>query len=190
MRTAMLAATSLALTLATPVRSNGQAAAPSDTLAIAPGTMIRAQLEGGRVHRGRVLALGRDTLFTEWAGGATAALLLREITRLEVSAGSYRPVLRNAGYGLAGAGMVGALAAAVAYEPCYGCFFAPANRTDAAKMGFLLGGTLGLVVGGLTGLVSQEEWRRLPLDARFARVALVMPPGPAPSPGIGIALAF
>ena len=193
MRAALFVAVSFALVLIMPLRSHGQMLPRRDTVVIAPGTKIRAVLQGGRRHEGRLISIGRDTLLTERAGGTTAPLLTHDITKLEVSTGRHRPVLKYAAIGALGAGIAGGLAGAVTFKPCktdeaFGCFLAPKTRGEAIRVGGGIGAVLGLVGGSLLGLIGRERWQDVRLDSRFARVSLVTPR--YRSPGLGLAMSF
>jgi hypothetical protein len=169
----------------------GQAAAPAASLQ--PGTRVRITQPGQQPRIAAVVTGSGDTLFVRWPEFAnTTAIPLAEVSRLEVSTGRHRNVLKGALVGTLSAGAVGGVLGAATYAPCtsteaFGCLLEPAGRGESALLGGVVGGVLGLIVGTLVGLPSREGWQRMPLDTR--RVSVAVTPR-ASSTGLGLSVRF
>ncbi|MFL5620320.1 MAG: hypothetical protein ACJ79A_18245 [Gemmatimonadaceae bacterium] len=150
---------------------------------------MRITHAGEKPRVATVVAHTADTLLVRWPEFAnTVAVPLSEISRLEVSTGRHRNVVKGMVLGTVGVGTAGALLGAISYKPCTSnCFLAPSDRGESAAVGGIVGGTLGLVIGTLAGLVSHDTWQRVPLDGR--RVAVTVRPR-AQGAGLGVALEF
>ncbi len=174
-----LIAALLILLLARPDALAGQTAASA--AALRPGARVRITHAGEKPRVAIVVAHTADTLLVRWPEFANdVALPLAEISRLDVSAGRHRSVVKGMVVGTAAAGAIGAAAGAISYQPCtstefLGCLFAPDSRTDSALLGGVVGGVLGFVAGSLAGLVPREHWKRVTLADR--RVAAAVMPG-------------
>ena len=168
----------LLLALAAPTLVSGQAPAPLGT--IQPGARVRITTPGAKARTATVVAHTGDTLVVRWPQFANAVPVpVSGISRLDVSTGRHRRVLKGAGLGTLVGGATGGLVAAISYSPCdpdtfFDCFLEPENRGEAAVWGTLVGGTLGLVVGTLAGLPRRESWQQVSLGDR--RVALAVTP--------------
>jgi hypothetical protein len=168
-----------------------QTRAPAGSLT--PGARVRIAQAGEKPRVGIVVARTADTLLVKWPEFASsAAVPFADISRLDVSTGRHRRVLKGMALGTVGVGTIGAIAGAISYQPCQsteflGCLFAPASRSDAAAFGGVVGGALGLVVGSLVGLQRHESWKRVSLDDRRVAIALA-PRGQAT--GVGVSLHF
>ena len=131
------------------------------------------------------LAVTEDLLLVRWADGTdTVGVPLAEVTHLDVSAGrpKYR-ALKYAGIGLVGGAAVGAMAGAASYDD-HDAFFGRGALTAAGA--FVLG-SLGGVIGLLSGIVHSDPWQEVPLDR--SRVGIVAPSG-GHGARLGLALAF
>ena len=168
----------LLLALAAPTLVSGQAPALVGTLQ--PGARVRITTPGAKARTATVVAHTGDTLMVRWPQFANAVPVpVSGISRLDVSTGRHRRVLKGAGLGTLVGGATGGLLAAISYSPCepegiMSCFLEPENRGEAAAWGTLAGGTLGLVVGTLAGLPRRESWQQVSLGDR--RVALAVTP--------------
>jgi hypothetical protein len=186
-----LIAALLVLLLARPHALAGQTAATAT--ALLPGARVRIARAGEKPRVAIVVAHTADTLQVRWPEFAnTVALPLAGISRLDVSTGRHRNVVKGMVLGTVGVGALGAAAGAISYQPCtptkfMTCFLAPTSRAQSAMVGGALGGTLGFVVGSLVGLVRHESWKRVSLDDR--RVAAAVGPG-AHGTGLGVSLRF
>jgi hypothetical protein len=186
-----LVAVLLVLLVARPDALIGQSARTA--AAIAPGARIRITQVGRPPRIATMVSPGADTLLVRWPEYSGAvAVPLAEVSRLDVSAGRHRRVLKGAMLGTLGGGTLGAVIGAVGYSPCestepFGCFLEPTGRGESAMMVGAVGGVLGLIVGSLIGLPSREDWHRVPLDARRVEVA-VTPRGR--TTGLGLSLRF
>ena len=67
------------------------------------------------------------------------------------------------------------------------CIMAPSDVGEAAALGGIVIGTLGLVVGTLAGLPSHDTWQRVPLDGRRSPATVGLH---ASAHGVGVALRF
>ena len=168
----LLAALLLVLSIRPDVLA-GQTAAPAATLL--PGARVRITQAGEKPRVAIVVAQSADTLLVRSPELAnTVAMPIADISRLDVSTGRHRSVIKGMALGTAGAGALGAAIWAMTFEPCestefLGCLFEPESRGDAALMGGAVGGVVGFVVGSLVGLVPREHWERVsPADARVS----------------------
>lgn len=181
----------LVLALAHPATLVCQAAPTAATLA--PGARVRITRAGSEPQVATVVAHQGDTLLVRWPQFTNAvAVPFAAISRLEVSTGRHRRVLKGMFLGTAAGGATGALVGAASYEPCdstefMGCFLAPENRMQSAVFGGAVGGTLGLVVGSLAGLARHEQWKSVALDER--RIAVAVTPR-AHGTRLGVSLRF
>jgi len=186
-----LVAVLLVILLARPDALTGQSA--QTAAAIRPGTRVRITQAGQKPRIAIMVAPRADTLLVRWPEHSNAvAVPLAEVSRLDVSTGRHRKLLKGAMVGTLSAGTVGALLGAVTYSPCktteaFGCFLAPTGGSESALLGGAVGGVLGLVVGTIAGVPSREGWHRVPLEARRVAVA-VTPRGRAT--GLGVSLRF
>ena len=181
----------LVLALAHPATLLSQAAPTAATLA--PGARVRITTAGSERQIGTVVAQRGDTLLVKWPEVANAvAVPLAGISRLDVSTGRHRRVVKGLVLGTAVGGATGALIGAASYEPCdttefMGCFLAPKSRMESAAVVGAAGGVLGLVVGSLVGLARHERWQPVSLGER--RVAFAVTPR-AHATRVGVSLRF
>ena len=187
-----LLAALLALFLACPNALLGQAGTP--TTAVVPGARVRITQIDQKPRVAVVVSRTADTLRVRWPdlANTTAAVPVADISRLEVSGGRHRNVLKGMAVGTLGLGTVGVVLGAATYSPCdstepFGCLLASDNRAEEALMVGALGAAVGLIVGTLVGLPSRESWRRVPLDATRVAVSII-PRGGAT--GVGLSLRF
>ena len=178
------------LALALPGTLVAQSASPGATLA--PGARVRITRQGATPLVATVVSRSRDTLVVRWPEATgPVALPFAGMTRLEVSTGRHRRVLKGMGFGAAIGLAAGSIAGAVSYKPCdttqpFGCFLAPESRGQATAEGGLVGGVLGLVVGALVGIPVREGWQRVSLTER---VSVGITPG-ADAARLRVALRF
>jgi hypothetical protein len=174
------------LLLATPGPLAGQSA---DTAQWQPGARVRVPRVDDRARLATVVGRSADTLLLRWTNSEPAVVVpMSDISRLDVRTGRHRNLLKGmalgAGIGFAG----GALLGAVSYSPCTGmCIMAPSDVGEAAALGGIVIGTLGLVVGTLAGLPSHDTWQRVPLDGRHSPATVGLH---ASAHGVGVALRF
>jgi hypothetical protein len=161
----------LATLLTVPHALAGQSVTTSARLM--PGTRVRVTHPAEGIRVGTALALTDDLLFVRWADGTdTVGVPLAEVTRLDVSSGRHKYLaLKHAGIGLvAGAGL-GAIAGAVSYDDSHS--FA-GHGAFVAGGAFALG-TLGGLIGLVSGVLQSETWQQLPLAQ--SRVGVLVPSG-------------
>jgi hypothetical protein len=182
--------TALLLVLfARPEALPGQAAAQAAS--IQPGARVRITHAGQNPRIAVVVARSADTLLVRWPEYTNAvAVPFAEISRLDVSTGRHRNVLKGAVVGTLSAGAVGAVLGAATYTPCestefLGCFLAPTSAAESAAVGGVVGGVLGLIVGSLVGLPARDDWRRVSLDEQRVAVA-VTPRGRGTDLGVSL----
>jgi hypothetical protein len=186
-----LIASLLVLALAYPATLVAQAAPTAATLA--PGARVRVTTSGSGRQIGTVVAHRGDTLLVRWPEFANAvAVPLDGVSRLEVSTGRHRRVVKGLMLGTAIGGVTGVLIGAASYEPCdstefMGCFLGPTSRGESAAVVGVAGGVLGLVVGSLAGLARHERWKPVSLGER--RVAFAVTPR-AHGTRLGVSLQF
>ena len=138
---------------------------------LTPGARVRVTLPNDEPRAGVVVTRSADTLVVRWdALAQTAAIPLGQITNLELSTGRHRPMAKAAGWGAAIGAGAGAILGAATYSPCDGfdCIVTPGSRSEATAYGAAGGGVLGLLIGGLVGLKSHEEWERVSFTPRIA----------------------
>jgi hypothetical protein len=148
------------------------------------GARVRVTHPAEGIRVGTALALTDDLLFVRWVDGTKAGVPLAEVTRLDVISGRHKyRALKHAGIGLvAGAGL-GAIAGAASYDD---------SHSFAGHGAFVAGGAFALgTLGGLIGLVSgvlrSKSWQQLPLDQ--SRVGILAPSGGLGT-RLGLALAY
>jgi hypothetical protein len=182
----------LLLVLARPDALIGQSA-PVVVSAISPGARVRITQVGQKPRVAIMVAPRADTMMVRWGENTNVvAVPLADVSRLDVSTGRHRKLVRGAVVGTLSAGTAGLLLGAATYSPCkstemFGCFLAPASRGEQALIGGALGGALGLVVGTLTGVPRRDSWQQVPLHPRRVSIA-VTPRGRAT--GLGVSLRF
>jgi hypothetical protein len=152
---------------------------------VAPGARVRVThpAEGTRV--GTALAITDDLLFVRWSNDSdTVGVPLAEVTRLDVSDGrNTHRTLKRTGIGIvAGAGL-GAIIGAVSTDKSQPFI----TQGELAGVGALLVGTLGGLMGLVSGVLQSEPWQEVPLDR--SRVGIVATPG-GHGTRLGFALAF
>lgn len=177
--------------LARPNVLTGQAVMPEG--AVGPGARVRITQAGQKPRIAVVVARSADTLVVRWPNYTNSvALPLAEISRLDLSTGRHRKILKGAAVGTLSAGAAGAIIGAISYQPCettefLGCFMAPTSASESAVVGGVLGGTLGLIVGTLIGLPKRDDWHQVSLDA--SRVAVAVTPRGGGT-AVGLSLKF
>jgi hypothetical protein len=87
---------------------------------------------------------------------------LRDVDIIEISIRRERRFLRSAGLVIGAAVVAGAAVGAVTYAPCVpkqflDCLFAPTSRGEAAALGGVLLGALGIPVGVIVGLRKEHD---------------------------------
>lgn len=164
--------------------------APGPTMLLRSGARIRITEAGENPRVAVLVARNSEELVVQGPKFETdEAVPLEKITRLEVSTGRHRNVLKGMGLGLAIGGTAGLLLGAVAYPGrCTGiCIMGPETRGESAAMGGALLGTLGFVIGTIAGIPSHDTWQRVRVDE--SRVAFAISPRAAGT-GLGVALRF
>src|SRR5690349_14722721 len=153
-----LIAALLLLQVSGPAVLAGQAAGPATLLR--PGDRIRITQVGEDPRAAILVAQNPEELVVQGLKFETdEAVPFRQITRLEVSTGRHRNVLKGMGLGIGIGGAAGLIFGALAYQPCTSmCFMAPGDRGESAALGGLVFGTLGLLVGTIAGLPSHDTW--------------------------------
>jgi hypothetical protein len=145
---------------------------------VQPGARVRITHAGQKPRTAVVVAQRADTLHVRWPEYTNAvALPFAEISRLDVSTGRHRKVLKGAALGTLSAGAVGAVLGAATYTPCestefLGCLMAPTSASESALLGGVVGGVVGLIVGSLVGLPARDDWRQVSLDEHRVAVAV------------------
>jgi hypothetical protein len=156
---------------------------------VVPGSRVRVTHPGEGTRVGTVVSLTADTLAVRFAGRSDAALMsLDQVSRVDVSRGSERRVLRRAGVGfLVGAGG-GAVFGAIAESQCDPATdFICLGADGGALLGGLFFGAVGGIVGAVAGLVPSERWEHVPVERR--RIGIVTP-ATSSRKGLGLAIAF
>jgi hypothetical protein len=152
---------------------------------VVPGARVRVThpAEGTRV--GTALAITDDLLFVRWRNGSdTVGVPLAEVTQLDVGDGKHKyRALKYAGIGLVGGAGLGAMVGAASYDDSDSFF---GQGAYAAGGAFVLG-SLGGIIGLVSGVLRSEPWQEVPLDR--SRVGIVVPPG-GHGTRLGFALAF
>lgn len=165
---------------------------------LVPGQRVRVTAPGAGLDgaRARLVALSRDTLVitnvgATWRQGpvygdtSRVGVPLREVRRLDVSAGVERHARLGMAIGAVAGGAVGALVGLAAPEghgalcnlivPCM-------TRGENVAMGVLAYASLGAVLGWAVGeLIVTEAWDRVPLE-------MLVTAGPAPRRAVGLGL--
>ena len=181
----------IAVLIAGPDVLAAQSAMPEG--AVGPGARVRITQAGSKPRTAVVVARSADTLVVRWPENSNAvALPYAGISRLDVSTGRHRKVLKGAAIGTLSAGAVGAILGAATYQPCestelFGCLMASSSASESAVIGGVLGGALGLVVGTLVGLPKRDDWHQVSLDA--SRVAVAITPR-SRGTNVGLSLKF
>lgn len=164
----------------------GQATGPAT---LRPGDRIRITQAGEDPRVSILVAQNPEELVVQGPKFETdEAVPLGQITRLEVSTGRHRNLLKGMGLGVGIGGTAGLLLGAAGYQECTGmCLMAPDGRGESAAIGAALLGTLGLVVGTLAGIPTHDHWKRVPLDGGRAPATVGLK---VQSRGLGLALKF
>ncbi len=160
----------LALLLAVPHSADAQ-----DVNALRNGVRIEVTSARGQSSTGRLLLLRNDSLFYSRAGSETSmsetgvtSLALADVKSVRVSRG------RNRALGLLTKGLMGtaigagggALLRAATYTKSQ-CTFLECSHGQAAFLGGLVGGSLGLVFGSIYGLAEgNERWETVSVPGR------------------------
>lgn len=155
--------------------------------AITPGTRVRFTHPGEGTRIGTMVALTADTLEVRLAGQSEAAHVpLAQVTRLDVSLGKQRRLMRFAGVGFIVGGALGAVTGGAAGSSCTGEMLCPGGG-GGAVLGGVFFGSVGGIIGLIAGVAPSERWERVPLEAR--RISLVAPSGNH-GRGVGLRVAF
>jgi hypothetical protein len=139
---------------------------------------ITAPPNGFRNRTARVLGARGDSLFLQVVQGETLGVALAGVTRLEVSRGRRRHVLRGAGLGTLLGVASGAVLGFASGDDDPG-WIAVSAEEKAVILGTGLGG-VGLLVGTVVGALRvSERWTSLPLGSAQATPVLRVGPGGA-----------
>jgi len=156
---------------------------------IVPGNRVRVTHPGEGTRVGTVVALTADSLEVRFAGRSDAShMSLDQVSRVDVSRGKERRVLRRAGVGfLVGAG-VGAVTGAISESQCEPeTDFICLGADGGALLGGVLLGAVGGVVGAIAGLAPSERWERVHVER--PRIGIIAP-ATGNGRGLGLALSF
>jgi hypothetical protein len=159
MKKTILAVTALAILLAPAARAQ-------DASVLGAGTRVRLAGRGvdSAQQIGKVVSATRDSIvFRADAYPVTRTVAVADLSSIEISGGQATHRGRDALYGLAIGGGVGAIAGAASYKRPKSCYFLCDTRSSDAIAGALLGGLVGSVVGAfIVGTVDKTE-RWIPL---------------------------
>ena len=154
---------------------------------IAPGTRVRVSHPGEGTRTGTLVALTADTLEVRLGGAESVHLPVAQVTRLDVSLGKQRHLLRGAGVGFLVGGGLGALAGGAAGSSCAPHEWLCPGTGGGAVIGGVFFGSIGGVLVLIAGVIPTEKWERVGLQER--RISLVAPSG-SHGRGVGLRLAF
>jgi len=151
------------------------AAAAAQSASLAPGARVRITAPDQRLKNevGGVEAVQGDSLVFV-AKGSRQAIALTDVTRIEISAGRRKQLLKHMGIGLAAGAVTGGVIGAVTYEECVpegflDCLLASDNRGEEAVLGGAMLGVVGLVAGTVAGLIRRpERWESVELPLAVA----------------------
>jgi len=118
-------------------------------------------------HVTTVTELRGDSIVVAGRSGSRT-IAMRNVTSLDVSAGTRNRVVRNGLIGLGAGALIGGVAGAATYEECSDQIFciAPLDRGQSTLAGAAVFGAAGLVVGAVIGVFDKtDRWERreLPL---------------------------
>lgn len=153
---------------------------------LAPGTRVRVTHPGEGTRTGQVLSLTADTLEVRLDGRSeTAHMPLEQVSRLEVSRGLQRQLMRRAGIGFLAGATVGGVAGALAGSDCRPNDILCPGTGGGLIIGGVFFGTVGGVLGLVAGVIPSEKWERVVVQPR--RISLVAPSG---GRRVGLRIAF
>jgi hypothetical protein len=168
-----------AVALMTPVVVLCQEMGTTEIVVVDAGSRVRiaAPVFGPKSQVGTVVSLTRDTLvLRQGSSVATRSVATSDITRLEVSKGTYTRKGKGALWGLLiGAGTGAVLGYALYEEPkCdpqnfFGCgpsIVGPDSKGSNAVYSGVAGGIVGAVIGTLVGSSSRDAWAPATVGAR------------------------
>ena len=159
-----------AVALMTPVVVLSQQMATTEIVVVDAGSRVRiaAPVFGPKSQVGTVVSLTRDTLvLRQGSSVATRSVATSDITRLEVSKGSYTRKGKGALWGLLIGAGAGAVLGYALYEepkcnpPSFGCgpsIVGPDSKGSNAVYSGVAGGIVGAVIGTLVGSSSRDRW--------------------------------
>jgi len=156
MQNTILAAAAIAILFA-------PAAHAQDASILAAGTRVRLVVRGLDLAQqiGRLVSATRDSIvFRADANPVTRTFAVADASSIEISGGLVTHRGRDALYGLAIGGGVGAIAGAVSYKKQTTFYFLCDTRTSDALFGALFGGLTGTLVGAFIvgSLDKTERW--------------------------------
>ena len=156
---------------------------------LVPGARVRFSHPGEGTRTGTFVALTADTLEVALSERTEPTRLpLDQVTRLDVSHGMQRQLLRRAGIGFLVGGVVGGVGVAASES---GCHASSGQFCLGVGGGAILGGIFFGAVGGVLGLVAgvipSESWERVKLEQQ--RISLVAP-SVGRGRGVGLRYAF
>ena len=136
---------------------------------IRSGARVRITLSDGEQRTGVVVRTATDTLFVRWPQFTNADVVpLAGISRLEVSTGGQRNLLRGMGVGLVAGATLGTAAG----------WFGTGSDSQIGKgamaaAGGVSCGALGLLVGALGALWRGEDWSALSTEPGRLKTGIV-----------------
>lgn len=134
------------------------------TPAVHPGDRVRVRstVAPARARTGQVGAIDADTLLLQGVDGvgATTAIPLASIERLEVSRGRHSKWQTGLGIGFAVGAVTGAIVGAASHNENDFLFTSEMSAAAGALVFAPIGAVLGAVVGSLT---RPERWKTVPL---------------------------
>jgi hypothetical protein len=147
-----------------------------------PGERVRLHLADGSQVDARLVHLTADSIIVRNWKGVERRYAVASLDQVWASSDSSTSALRGMAIGALAGGLGLGLMAAAEYEPCsappgsFGCVFASKSAFDdfklAAKIGAVLGGLVGTIVGGNT---FRREWRRIDGGAEPAAALMAAP---------------
>jgi len=159
-----------AVALMTPVVVLSQQMGTTEIVVVDAGSRVRiaAPALGPKSQVGTVVSLTKDTLvLRQGSSVATRSVATSDITRLEVSKGSYTRKGKGALWGLLIGAGAGAVLGYALYEepkcnpPSFGCgpvIVGPDSKGSNAVYSGVAGGIVGAVIGTLVGSSSRDRW--------------------------------
>jgi hypothetical protein len=167
-----------AVALMTPVVVLSQQMGTTEIIVVDAGSRVRiaAPVFGPKRQVGTVVSLTRDTLvLRQGSSVATRSVATSDITRLEVSRGSYTRKGKGALWGLLIGAGTGAVLGYALYEepvcnpPTFGCgpsIVGPDSKGSNAVYSGVAGAIVGALIGTLVGSSSRDRWAPATVGAR------------------------
>ena len=160
------------------------------------GDRVRLLYKDGTRISGVIDSIAQDGLrMTPEFWSANVFIKYETVASVERSLGRHRRFWRNLGLTMGVAGLGAGVIGAATYSPCtdtgfLACLFAPASRTDAFAMGFVIGGAISLPVGLIIGAGAKHERWAKPVSLRVAGQAVSIRPIVGRRPGVSVTVPF